>query len=98
MTERTAQLIKKEIGIEKAKITEEDKAAGVTSVGNVTMEQIVKIAKERKESLASKDFKSDVKQVVGTVSAMQGVTIEGKTPKEIIQEIDEGKWDNLIKA
>jgi len=28
---------------------------------------------------------------------MQGILIEGKKTKEIIQEINEGKWDNLIK-
>ncbi len=97
MTEKITDLIKKDLGIEKAKISEEDKTAGVTSIGNIKMEQIVKIAKERRDALSAKEFKSAVKQVVGTVSSMQGITIEEKTPKEIIQEIDEGKWDNLIK-
>ena len=97
MAEKLTDLIKKELGIEKAKITEEEKAKGVTSIANITMEQIVKFANERKDPLSSKDFKSTVKQVVGTISSMQGITIEEKTPKEIIQEIDEGKWDSLIK-
>ena len=95
--EKLTDLIKKELGLEKAKITEEDKTKGVTSIANITMEQVVKFAKDRKELLSSKDFKSCVKQVVGTISSMQGITIEEKTPKEIIQEIDEGKWDSLIK-
>jgi len=61
------------------------------------MEQVVKIAKEKRGSLSAKDFKSAVKQVVGTITSMQGILIEVKKTKEIIQEINEGKWDNLIK-
>lgn len=97
MVETISTSIKKEIKIEKAKITEEDKTKGVTSVGNITMDQVVKIAKEKRNSLSAKDFKSAVKQVVGTITSMQGITVEGKKTKEIIQEINEGKWDNLIK-
>lgn len=98
MNENIASFVKKEIKIEKAKITEEDKAKGVTSVGNITMEQIVKITKEKRDVLSAKDFKSAVKQVVGTISSMTGILIENKKSKEIIQEINEGKWDNLLKS
>ncbi|MEM5882652.1 MAG: 50S ribosomal protein L11 [Candidatus Aenigmatarchaeota archaeon] len=92
----TSSLIKKELGIEKAKITEEEKAGGKTSVGNLTMEQCIKIAKIKMESMLSKNLKNAVKQVIGTANSM-AITIEGKKPKEIIKEIDEGKWDHLLK-
>jgi ribosomal protein L11 len=91
-------LIKKEIGVELAKITEEDKAKGKFSVGSISMEKIVKITKENRDSLYARDFKSAVKQVIGTVTSMNGVLVENKTTKEIIQEINEGKWDILIKG
>lgn len=97
MKENVAGAIKKELKIEKAKISEEDKTKGVTSIGSITMDQVVKIAKEKRDTLSAKDFKSAVKQVVGTITSMQGILIEGKKSKEIIQEINEGKWDNLIK-
>lgn len=93
--ESVASLVKKELGIEVAKISEEDKAKGVTSVGNLTMEQIVKITKAKSDNLSAKDFKSAVKQIVGSISSMP-LTIENKKPKEIIQEINEGKWDSLF--
>lgn len=93
-----SSLIKKELGIEAAKITEEEKTAGKTSVGDLKMEQVVKIAKIKENDLLAKDFKTVVKQVVGTANSMQGVLIEGKRPKEIIKDIDEGKYDNLFKA
>lgn len=95
--ETVASIVKKEMGIQLAKITEEDKTAGKTSVGSITMEQVAKIAKNVKGKLLAKDFKSAMKQVVGTINSMQGVLIEGKKPKEIIQEINEGKWDNLFQ-
>jgi len=94
-TPPVSSLIKKELGIEAAKITEEEKTSGKTSVGNLTMEQIIKIAKMKSEVLLAKDMKATVKQIVGTCVSMP-VTIEEKKPKEILKEIDEGKWDKYI--
>ena len=91
-----SSLIKKELGIQAAKITEEEKTAGKTTVGNLTMDQCVKIARMKMESLLAKDLKAAVKQVVGSANSLTGVMVEGKRPKEIIKEIDEGKWDSLF--
>jgi large subunit ribosomal protein L11 len=95
--ETVASIVKKELGIQTAKISEEEKTAGKTSVGDISMEKIVSIAKNRKDNLLAKDFKSAVKQVIGSINSMSVILIEGKKPKEIIQEINEGKWDSLIK-
>lgn len=68
-------------------------------LGNLTMEQVVKIAKIKKDDLLAKNLKNAVKEVVGNVVSMQGmVTIENKSPKEILKEIDEGKWDEKISS
>jgi len=92
-----SSLIKKEMGIEVAKITEEDKTKGVTSVGNLSFDQVLKIAKIKQSHLLSKDLKSAVKVVLGTANSMTGVLVENKRPKEVIKEVDEGKYDNLLK-
>ena len=92
-----SSMIKKEIGIEKAKLTEEDTAAGKTVLGSITMEQCVKIAKMKMGEMLVKDLKSAVKQVVGTVVSMTGIQVEEKSPKDILKEIDEGKWDDLFR-
>lgn len=92
-----SSLIKKELGIEVVKITEEEKTAGKTATGNLSMDQVVKIAKMKLEDLLAKDLKAAVKQVVGAANSLTGVQIEGKRPKEIIKEIDECKWDNILK-
>ena len=93
-----SSLVKKELGIEKAAISEEDKKAGKTVIANMTMDQVIKITKMKLDDLLAKDFKSAVKQVVGSIVSMQGITIEGKSPKEILKEIDEGKWDDKLNV
>ena len=86
----TSELVKKELGIEKAKLVNGDR------VGSLKMEQVVKITREKRSDIRAKSFKSALKQVIGTIVSMQGVLIEGKKPKEILKEIDEGKWDKLL--
>ncbi len=65
-------------------------------IADVKMEQCIKVAKMKRESLLAKSFKSAVKEVIGSCVSMP-VTVEGKKPKEVLQEIDEGKYDNLLK-
>lgn len=95
MKEAVSELVKKELGIEKAKLTEEERNQGKI-LGNLNMEQVVKIALEKRDDILAKSFKVVVKQIVGSISSMQGITIEGKAPKEVLKEIDEGKWDKLL--
>jgi ribosomal protein L11 len=66
-------------------------------IGNLKMEQVVKIAKMKMGDLLAKDLKSAVKMVVGTAVSMMGIQIEGKWPKEVIKDINRGKWDSVIK-
>ena len=89
-------MIKKELGIEKAKFTEEDVSVGKTVLGSITMEQCVKIAKLKMGEMLVKDLKSAVKQVVSTASSMAGIQVEGKSAKEVLKEIEEGKWNKLF--
>ncbi len=96
-TPPVSSMIKKEAGIELAKITDEEKAAGKTVTGNLTFDKIVKIAKIKHGSMLSRDLKSAVKEVIGTANSMTGVMIENKRPKELIKEVDEGKWDSSLK-
>lgn len=91
-----SSMVKKELGIDKAKFSEEDVAAGKTVLGSITMVQVVKIAKLKVEQMLVKDLKSASKQVVGTIVSMTGIQVEEKDPKEVLKEIDEGKWDSLF--
>ncbi|HIQ32584.1 MAG TPA: 50S ribosomal protein L11 [Methanothermococcus okinawensis] len=87
----TSALIKKELNIEKGSSEPKHKI-----VGNLTMEQAVKIAKMKKDSMLSYTLKNATKEVVGTCVSM-GVTVDGKDPKEVIKLIDKGEYDQYFK-
>lgn len=65
-------------------------------VGNLSMEQLLKIAKMKRVQLLSTDIKRAVKEILGTCVSM-GVTVEDKDPREVQKEIDEGKHDAILK-
>jgi large subunit ribosomal protein L11 len=66
-------------------------------IGNLTMDQCIKIMKMKRDSLLAKDTRKALKEIVASVVSMP-LTIEGKNPKEILKEIDEGKYDNKISG
>jgi len=82
-----ADLVKKELGVELLKLSEEDKQKGKTFVGSLTMKQVEKIAKIKAEELGEKDLKKVIRMVISSINTLQGVLIEGKKPKEILEEI-----------
>jgi len=84
-----ADLVKKELGVELLKISEEDKQKGKTVIGNLSMKQVEKIAKIKAEELGEKDLKKVLKMVISSISTLQGVLIEGKRPKEILKDLKE---------
>ena len=65
-------------------------------VGDVNMEQIVRIAKIKRPELLARTLKGAAKEVMGTCISM-GVTIEGKDPRDVQKEVDEGKFDAILK-
>ncbi len=86
----TTELLKKELGIEKA-----SGEAKKTKVANSSIEQIISVAKTKYPNMLANNFKSAVKSVVGScVSA--GILIESKPAKEVEEEIAAGKYDSEI--
>lgn len=91
-TPPAAALIKREAGVEKGAsnpLTEK--------VADVLIEQIIKIAKMKEDSLLGKSLKSRVKEIVGTCQSM-GILVEGMPAREALKAIDAGKFDAEIKA
>ena len=70
--------------------------AGTESVGNLTQDQVVNIAKMKITDSFARNIKSMAKEVLGTCVSM-GVTVEDIDPREIQKKIDEGEWDKLFK-
>jgi len=86
-TPPAASLILKEIGGEKGSGT-----PSKHNIGDITIDQAVKIARMKSDSLLGKDLKEKTKEIIGTCVSM-GVTVEGKKPKEIQKAINEGQYD-----
>jgi len=87
----SAALLLKEAGVQKGSGT-----TGTDWVGDIGIDAVVKVAKTKLESSYATSLKSVTKSVVGTCVPL-GIKIEGKTPKEITAEINEGKWDSKIQ-
>ena len=87
----SAALVLKEAGIQKG-----SGASGTEWVGDVTIDTIIKVANTKLEKSYATSLKSVAKSIIGTCLAL-GIKIEGKTPKEITVEINEGKWDEKLK-
>ena len=90
-TPTTSALIVKELGIEKG-----SGDPGKQKVGNLTIQQIIKIAKMKRSELLAKSLKKAAKEVLGSCVSM-GVTVENKDPREVQREIDEGKYDEIFE-
>jgi len=90
-TPPASALIKKEAGLEKGSGNPlQDKVA------NLRIEQIIKIAKMKEDSLLGKTLKEKVKEVIGTCNSM-GVMVEKVSGKDAIKLVNQGKFDKKIK-
>lgn len=83
-------LIKKELGVEKGQ-----KAKADGPIGDLSMEQVVKIAKMKQEKSLAKSLKAAANEILGTCVSV-GATVDGRNPKELIKEVNEGKHDALF--
>ena len=83
-------LILKEADIQKGSST-----SGSEWVADIGIDAIVKVSNVKLESSYASELKSVAKQVIGTCQCL-GIKIEGKTPKEITAEINDGKWDKKL--
>ena len=87
-TPPAASLILNELGAEKG-----SGSAATHKIGDLKIEQVIKIAKMKEEGLLGSNLKNKVKEIIGTCISM-GVYIEGKKPKEMQKAIDEGEFDS----
>ncbi len=91
-TPPVSALIKKEAGLEKGSsnpLTEK--------VGDLRIEQIIKIAKMKEDALTGKSTKEKINEVIGTCNSM-GILVEGKQAKEVITDINNGAFAQEITS
>lgn len=89
-TPTTSALVVSELKLEKGSGT-----PSTQKVGNLNMEQLLRIAKIKRQELLAKTLKAAAKEVLGSCVSM-GVTVEDEDPREIQRDIDEGKYDEIF--
>ena len=89
-TPPTTALILDELNIEKG-----SQDPGMDKVADLSIEQALKIARMKFDSLLSNDYKMATKEVIGTCVSM-GLTVDGKDPKIVQKEISEGVYDEQL--
>ena len=89
-TPPTSALIIKEMGVEKG-------SGDNSIVGNLTLEQVLKIANIKRKGLLSKTMKHAASEVIGTAGTL-GATIEGMPSKEAQLAVSSGKYDEILEA
>ncbi|MEM2090044.1 MAG: 50S ribosomal protein L11 [Candidatus Pacearchaeota archaeon] len=90
LTPPTSELLKKEIGIEKG-----SPMPNKIKIANIPIELVIKIAKIKEKDMFVGNFEAAVKSVLGSCVSL-GILVESKEPKEVIQEVDQGVYDDLI--
>lgn len=70
-------------------------------VGNLTLEQVIEIARIKKKDMIAKSFLACIKQVIGTCVSM-GVKVENRDPRDVIKNIEDilkekGLWEKVLK-
>ncbi|HDI72869.1 MAG: 50S ribosomal protein L11 [Candidatus Altiarchaeales archaeon] len=85
----TSALIKRELSLEKG-------TRDGTPVGDLSLDQLMKIVNMKRDSLLANDIKGAVKEVAGTCGSL-GVTIEGISAKDFISELNSGKFNNRLE-
>ena len=85
-------LLKKEAGVQTGSGLQKK-----NKVANLSIEQIIGVAKQKQENLLCKDLKSSVKTVVGSCVSL-GIMVESMEPIEVEKLINEGKYNTEINA
>jgi len=86
----TAALVKDEAGFETGSGEPQTEF-----VADLTVDQVRKIAEQKKPDLLAYDLRNAAKEVVGTCASM-GVTIEGEDAREFKEKVDAGEYDDVL--
>lgn len=89
-TPPTTALIMDELNIEKG-----SHEPGTEVAADLSVEQALKIARMKFDSLLANDFKHGAKEVMGTCVSM-GLTVDGKDPREAQKAVDAGEYDDIL--
>jgi len=86
----TSELLKKAAGIQKGAGNREAFA------GDISFEDVVRVARQKKPVLMSTELKSSVNEVLGTAVSL-GISVNGKAARNTIKEVNEGKYNGELE-
>ena len=86
----TSELLKKELKLEKGSHDHKN-----ISMGNASIEDVIKIAKIKHPNMLEKNIKNAVKSILGTCASV-GILVENKNPNELIKEVNVLLDQNLV--
>lgn len=89
-TPPAAELLKKEFGLTKG-----SPQPHKIKMANAALEQIIKIAKTKQPDMLVNSLREAVRSIIGSCVSL-GILVESKEPKEMLEEIDQGNWDDII--
>ena len=89
-TPTASALIISELKVEKGSGTPNS-----VKIGDLSMEQILRIAKIKGPQLLAPTVKKATKELLGTCVSL-GVTVKGKDPREVQKDVDAGNYEQLF--
>jgi large subunit ribosomal protein L11 len=89
-TPTASALIVAELKVEKGSGT-----PNTVKIGDLTIEQMIKIAKIKGPQLLAPTLKKATKELLGTCVSL-GVTVDGKDPREVQKDVDAGNYEQLF--
>jgi len=90
-TPTSSALLVAELKVEKGSGT-----PNTVKIGDLSVEQIVRIAKIKKPEMLARTLKSAAKEIMGTCVSV-GATTDGKDPREVQKEVDNGIHDAIFE-
>ncbi len=64
-------------------------------VGDISFEDVIKVALLKKNDLNAKSLKAAVKTILSSAATI-GLTVDGKEPKLVVREVVDGKYDSIL--
>ena len=71
-------------------VRDRKKVKNVKHDGNLTLDQVIDVAREMRERSCAKQLAGTVKEILGTCNSI-GCTVNGESPRDIQQQIDDGE-------
>jgi len=68
------------------------KVKNIKHSGNITMEDVIEIARVMRVRSQARDFSGTVKEILGTCMSI-GCTVDGQTPRDLTVKVNSGELD-----